>query len=128
MTLILAFLKERVPQVLEKGRSLDKTGARLIFEGLISYGWTYAELDCIQSNLLDRLRQCIHLPQLEYQQRRMPPLTEDLATCGALNSVNSKQTGSFFNERATDVNLAPSQGADPESGQNQFNCHSNHSY
>ena len=61
---MLQYLNQYRPEIIEKGRSLNKFATQLILNGFIAYGWTYPELNGIRSKLLDQLVLYVDLPQL----------------------------------------------------------------
>lgn len=54
--LIVEFLKEKVPEVYEKGKALDAIAAQALVNGFLAYGWTLPELATTQSSLIDQLK------------------------------------------------------------------------
>ncbi|KIN06868.1 hypothetical protein OIDMADRAFT_46792 [Oidiodendron maius Zn] len=68
ISLLLQYLNQYRPEVIEKGRSLNKLATQLILNGFIAYGWTYPELNGIRSKLLDQLALYVDLSQLAMQE------------------------------------------------------------
>lgn len=87
--MLLQYLNQNRPDIIEKGRSLNKLATQLILDGFIAYGWTYPELNGIRSKLLNQLVLYVDLSQLALQQGAEEVLIDDNVTSLSTVSTNT---------------------------------------